>query len=101
MKQLISHKYKSYKDVIVWTKDGKVIKPELAKDLDRGVQATMQQVDFTDDDEYFPKGKDGNDSEEDLSTWRAGGPEGSPRDPLMERVIQHMIQVEPAVAPPM
>ena len=32
-------------------------------------QATMQQVDFTDEDEYFPKGKDGNNSEEeDLGT---------------------------------
>ena len=69
MKQLISHKYKSYKDVIICTKDGKVIKPELAKERDRSVQATIQQVDFAEEDEYFPKGKDENDSEEeDLGT---------------------------------
>ena len=54
MKQLISHKYKSYKDVIVWTKDGKVIKPELVKDRDRSVQAAIRQVDFSDEDEYNP-----------------------------------------------
>ena len=59
MKQHISQKYKSYKDMIVWTKDGKVIKPELVKDRDRSVQAAIRQVDFSDKDEYFPgkKGK--------------------------------------------
>jgi hypothetical protein len=67
MKQLISHKYKSYKDVVIWTKDGKVIKPELVKDRERGVQATINQVDFTDEDEYFPKEQEGVDSE-DLGT---------------------------------
>jgi hypothetical protein len=69
MKQLISHKYKSYKDVIVWTKDEKVIKPELVKDRDRGVQATMHQVAFSDEEEHFPGDKEEEEDEEyDLGT---------------------------------
>ena len=68
MKQLISHKYKSYKDVIVWTKDGKVIKPELVKDRDRSVQAAIHQVDSSDVDEYFPGIKVEKDEDEDLGT---------------------------------
>jgi hypothetical protein len=69
MKQLISHKYKSYKDVIVWTKDGKVIKPELVKDRERGVQATMHQVAFSDEEEHFPGDKEEEEDEEyDLGT---------------------------------
>ena len=69
MKQLISHKYKSYKDVIVWTKDGKVIKPELVKDRERSVQATMHQVAFSDEEEHFPGDKEEEGDEEyDLGT---------------------------------
>ena len=66
MKQLISHKYKSCKDVVVWIKDGKVIKPGLVEDRDRRMQATMQQVGFA--DEYFPGETESDISDKDFCT---------------------------------
>ena len=55
--------------MIVWTKDGKVIKPELVKERDRGVQATMHQVTFSDEDEHFPGEKEEEEDDEyDLGT---------------------------------
>ena len=89
-KQLIYDKYKSYKAVISLTNDGNGDRPEFVKKRERNIQATMQQSSFLENLENFSVKNEREDSYEDIiiGTWRVGGPEGSPRDPLSEQVIQ-------------
>ena len=68
-KQLVSQKFKSYtEDVIAWTKNDKAFKPEFVKKRERNIRATIQQSDFSEDDEYFSEDDEREGSDEDMST---------------------------------